>query len=116
MGNYEYIKNYYGVPAKYGRVVEIERFGRGIIVEDKGNYIGVLLDSDKPGYIKIFHPTCGVEYLGIELPRQEKLTRSQKRYREFKDADWFEGTFAEWMGFDISAEEKRLKELYGYME
>ena len=29
------------------------------------------------------------------------MTRSQKRYREYKDAaEWFNGTFAEWCGMD----------------
>ena len=43
--NYEYVKNYYGVPAEYGRIV-IVAGERGVIVEDRGNYIGVLFDKD----------------------------------------------------------------------
>ena len=60
--SFEYIKDYYGVPAALGRRVIVN--GRpGIIAADRGHYIGVNFDSDKPGVISNCHPTWMVEYL-----------------------------------------------------
>ncbi len=78
---FSYIQKYYGVPAEFGRRVEIDSYGPGIIVEDRGNYIGVNLDKDKPSVVKSFHPTCGVEYGEMGKPRP--LTRGQKRYLRY---------------------------------
>jgi phage terminase large subunit len=61
-----------------------------------GHYIGVNLDADKPSRICNYHPTDGVEYLGMGKVR--KLTRSQKNYQDFLRADCGY-TFAEWMLF-----------------
>jgi len=91
--NCEYVKKYYEVPAEIGRRVEVDGKA-GIIAEDRGAYIGVLFDSDKPNNILPAHPTSKVKYLGMGKVR--KMTASQKRYREYKDADWFDGTFKEW--------------------
>ena len=78
--NCEYVSKYYGVPACIGRRVEVD--GKpGIIAEDRGNYIGVLLDCDKPNKIGPYHPTHKVKYLGIGKVR--KMTRSQLRYRRY---------------------------------
>lgn len=78
--SYQYIRDYYHVPAEYGRRVIC--YGEpGIIVEDRGNYIGVNLDKDKPCVIGSYHPTDQVEYLEIGKPR--KMTRSQQRYRDY---------------------------------
>ena len=95
MMNCEYARKYYGVPAEIGRKVIVGGHP-GIIAKDKGNYIGVLFDSDKPTKITPCHPTHMVEY--GEIGKVRKMTRSQQRYREFLDSDWFEGTFAEWIG------------------
>lgn len=77
---FEYIQNYYGVPACIGRGVTVS--GRpGVIAEDKGHYIGVLFDTDKPTEIMPCHPTSEVVYGEIRPVRP--MTRSQKRYREF---------------------------------
>jgi hypothetical protein len=76
----EYVAKYYGVPACIGRRVEIN--GKpGIIAEDMGAYIGVLMDSDNPNQINPYHPTHKVKYLGMGKVR--KMTRSQLRYRKF---------------------------------
>ena len=93
--NCEYVSKYYGVPACIGRRVMV--YGKpGIISEDRGNYIGVTLDTDKPGRVSNYHPTDQVEYLGMGEVR--KLTRSQQNYRNFLRID--PGcTFAEWMRF-----------------
>ena len=61
MSNCEYIKNHSGVPADIGRQVVVD--GRpGIIAEDRGHYIGVHFDDDKPSVIVNAHPTWRVEY------------------------------------------------------
>ena len=93
--NCEYVRNYYGVPAEIGRRVVVQ--GKpGIIAADRGNYIGVNFDSDKPGDILNAHPTSDVQYL--EMGKIREMTRSQRRYREYLNADWYEGSFAEWLG------------------
>lgn len=93
--NCEYVRSYYTVPACIGRRVLID--GKpGIIAEDRGHYIGVNLDEDKPARISNYHPTDGVTYLGMGTPR--RLTRSQQRYHDFLHADSGH-SFAEWMGF-----------------
>ena len=84
MKAFEYIINYYGVPACIGRkVVCSER--PGIIVEDKGQYLGVVFDDDKPNLIYPVHPTSNVEYKGMGIVR--KMTPSQKRYKDFLKLD-----------------------------
>jgi hypothetical protein len=93
--NCEYVSKYYGVPACIGRRVMV--YGKpGIITEDRGNYIGVTLDTDKPGRVSNYHPTDQVEYLGMGEVR--KLTRSQQNYLNFLRSDCGH-TFAEWMRF-----------------
>lgn len=86
MPDCEYVKNFYGVPACIGR--RVIAYGKpGIIAEDRGNYIGVLLDSDKPGNVNNYHPTDGIEYLN-ETGKVRKPGRSQARaarYREYGD-------------------------------
>lgn len=85
---FQYVQQYYGVPAEMGRRVVVN--GKpGIIAEDRGHYIGVNFDTDKPGVIHNVHPTDGVEYLGIGKVR--KPTRSQARYaRYLRVADCYE--------------------------
>lgn len=93
--SFEYIRNYYGVPAEIRRRVRV--YGEeGIIIADLGNYIGVNLDKEKPGKVRNYHPTDGVEYL--EMGKIRKPTRSQKSYQEYLNSEANE-SFAEWMGF-----------------
>jgi hypothetical protein len=69
----------------------------GIIAEDCGHHIGVNFDDDKPGSISHCHPTWEVEYLGMGKVRQ--MTRSQKRYRRFREyGDMFDSfiDFCRW--------------------
>ena len=75
---FEYVRENYCVPAEVGRRVVVDG-DPGIIVADRGHYIGVNFDSEKPGVINNCHPTWRVEYLGIGTVR--KPTRSQRRYR-----------------------------------
>jgi hypothetical protein len=78
--NCQYVRDYYGVPAEIGRRVIVS--GKpGIIAADRGHYIGVNFDTDKPGSILNAHPTSGVEYLGMGQVRP--MTRSQRRYQEY---------------------------------
>jgi len=76
----EYVREYYGVPAQIGRVI-IHRGNKGIIAEDRGHYIGVNFDDDKPGRIYNIHPTDEVEYK--EIGKIRKQTRSQEKYQRY---------------------------------
>lgn len=98
---FKYIRDYYGVPAEIGRRVLID--GKpGIIVADRGNYIGVTLDSEKPGRIGNYHPTDGVEYLGMGTVR--KVPKSRERYRRFLEyGDMFE-SFIQFCYWDADPE------------
>lgn len=83
-----YVVENYGVPAAIGRRVIVS--GKpGIIAADRGHYIGVNFDKDKPGVIHNAHPTSEVEYLEMGVIR--KMTRAQQRYQEYRDvAECFE--------------------------
>ena len=92
----EYVREHYGVPAEIGRRVIVN--GKpGIIAEDRGHYIGVNFDTDKPGVIRGCHPTSEVEYLGMGTIR--KTTRSQRRYAEYLRSECCE-SFAEYLGIE----------------
>ena len=83
-----YAKNHYGVPADIGRRVTVS--GKpGIIAEDRGQYIGVNFDCDKPGIVYPCHPTSEVEYQ--EMGTVRKPSRSQQRYNDYlRVADCYE--------------------------
>lgn len=91
----EYVRQHYGVPACIGRRVTV--YGNpGIIAEDRGHYIGVNFDDDKPGHIRPCHPTDGVEYFGMGKVR--RMTPAQQRYLEYLDrADAFQCGFGEYL-------------------
>ncbi len=57
---FDYVRRYYGVPAKRGMRVIAD--GRpGVITSSAGNYIRVRLDGERrSGY---WHPTWNMEYL-----------------------------------------------------
>lgn len=103
---FEYVQKHYGVPAQIGRRVACEG-EPGTIVEDGGNYIGVILDS-LPGRIQLFHPTWQVVYGELvrdsDIPR---LTRAQQHYADYLHAETSH-TFAEFIGIDVPQLE------YGY--
>lgn len=67
----------------------------------------------KPGPLGCY---IGTPIVGdpVEPPPEPKLTRGQRNYRKFKDADWFSGSFAKWCGMDADsvACRKRRRELY----
>lgn len=85
----EYVQQYYGVPAEIGR--RVIAYGKpGVIAEDRGHYIGILLDCDKPGNVNNYHPTDGIVYLN-EFGKVRKPSPSQARYQAYlKVADCFE--------------------------
>lgn len=92
--SYEYVCEHYNVPACYGRMVTVD--GQpGIIAADRGNYIGVNFAADRPGNIENCHPTWRVVYGGMGTVR--RMTRSQRRYREYLDSDCGL-SFREWLG------------------
>lgn len=97
---FEYIKEYYKVPAEIGREILFNGKRKGVIVSDMGNYIGVNFYDSKPEDIVPLHPVWRVEYLGFGSIRKVKKSRmrSKERYREYIEADWFGGTFADWLG------------------
>ena len=98
MGNCEYAREYYNVPACIGRRVKYKEKD-GVIAEDKGNYIGVNFDSDKPGVVYNIHPTDdNLTYLGMGKVR--KMTRGQRRYKRYLEySDCFE-TFIDFLYWD----------------
>ena len=81
MKNFEYIRDYYGVPAEMGRIVKFNGGLLGTIVEDRGFYIGVNFANDKPHIIRNLHPTWDIEYLGIGKIR--KASKYQARYARY---------------------------------
>ncbi len=93
----QYAANYYNVPSDIGRRVTVN--GKpGIIAEDRGHYIGVNFDANKPGDIRNCHPTDHVIYL--EMGTIRKLTRSQARYARYRDiSDCFE-SFADFLKYE----------------
>ena len=92
---FEYICRYYNVPACIGRGVVIDGQS-GVIVEDMGNYIGVVMDGEKATDVRPYHPDSKVVY--GDMRTVPKLTRSQKNYRDFLNAD--SGmTFREWLSY-----------------
>ena len=93
----EYVRNTYGVPAEIGRRVKV--YGRpGIIAADRGNYIGVNFDADKPGVIRNAHPTSEVEYLGMGKLR--RMTRAQERYQRYLDVSECFDSFIQFCRYD----------------
>lgn len=97
---FEYIRNYYQVPAEIGREIMFEGKRKGIIVADRGNYIGVNFFDSDPEEVLLLHPTWEVEYLEMGVIRKisKSKIRGKQRYQEYRQADWFSGTFAEWLG------------------
>ncbi len=90
----EYVRKHYGVDACIGRRITF-RGKEGIIAEDRGHYIGVNFDEDKPGEVCNVHPTDGVEY--GDMGKVRKMTRSQKRYRDYIRSEC-DCSFSEYLG------------------
>ena len=97
----EYASKYYNVPADMGRRVTVD--GKpGVIAEDRGAYIGVNFDEDKPQHISPCHPTWKVEY--GEMGKVRPLTKAQQRYKRFLEyGDSFD-SFIEFCRWDAEPE------------
>lgn len=97
----EYVRNHYGVPAAIGRRVVVST-KPGIIAEDRGHYIGVNFDADKPGVIRNCHPTSEVEY--GDMGKVRKPSRNAARYARFLEyGDGFD-SFIQFCRWDAEPE------------
>lgn len=72
--NCDYVRMHYDVPAEIGRHV-IANGEPGVIMVDRGHYIGVILDSDPEKRIRNCHPTWEMQYgeMADDLPFKEWL-------------------------------------------
>ena len=61
MGDIEYVRNTYNVPAKCGGRIRFERRKEGTIVGAKQGRLRVRFDGET--FVKFLHPTWQVEYL-----------------------------------------------------
>lgn len=95
---FDWIKNYYKVPADMYREVVVDG-KKGVITKDMGNYIGVNFYDNITSDPFPCHPTWKVEYLESfnENPPIKKQTPSQRRYKAFLEAD-SSLSFREWLG------------------
>ena len=98
---FQYVNEYYGVPACIGRRVVVNGVP-GVIAHSMGNHIGVLFDKDKPGNVMPCHPTWRVEYLGMGKVR--KPTKAQARYKRYLEyGDCFD-SFIDFCRWDAEPE------------
>lgn len=95
---FEYIKNYYKVPADMFREVTVGG-EKGVITKDMGNYIGVTFYDRKDKSPLPCHPTSEVVYLETfnHKPPKNKNSRSKQRYLDYLAADNGQ-TFAQFIG------------------
>jgi hypothetical protein len=102
MQNCEYVQQHYGVPACVGR--RVVAYGKpGVIAEDRGHHIGILLDGDKPNNIGPYHPVDGIVYLD-EKGKVRKPSRFQARYgRYLEHGDGFD-SFLDFCRWDAEPE------------
>lgn len=97
----EYVREHYGVPAEVGRRVTVS--GKpGVIAADRGHYIGVNFDADRPGVVLNCHPTSEVEYGAIGVVR--KPSRRAARYQRYLEyGDCFD-SFIQFCRWDAAPE------------
>jgi hypothetical protein len=70
--NCAYVRQHYQVPAEVGR--RVIAYGKpGVILADRGHYIGVVLDEDPKKRISNYHPTHEIQYgdMAKTLPLNE---------------------------------------------
>lgn len=95
MSAFKFINRTYGVNACIGRRVIV--YGKpATITADRGHYIGITYDTDKPSVVRNAHPISKVVYLD-EVVKQRTVSRSARRYAEYLRSEVNE-TFAEWLG------------------
>lgn len=96
--NFEYVRQYYGVPAEMHREA-IVGGDKGVIVKDLGHYIGVVFYDHKSKQPLPCHPTSEVTYLDTFNPKppRDKNHHSKARYLAWLDSDCGY-SFREWLG------------------
>lgn len=85
--NCEYVRQHCQVPAEIGR--RVTAYGKpGVILADRGHYIGVVLDEDPKKRISNYHPTHEMQYgeMAETLPLKEWLFLPFKH--DWDDLDW----------------------------
>lgn len=100
----DYVVQYYGVPAAIGR--RVVAYGKpGIIVADRGHYIGVTLDDDPKRHVSNYHPVDGIEYgeMADKLPKPPRRTN----YDRYYDEEW-SCAFHEFLGVNRPHREQRV--------
>lgn len=99
--SFQYIKNYYKVPAEEYREVIVDG-KKGVIVSAIGAYIGVHFYDTVTDEPLPCHPTWEVQYLDTfnNNPPVKKLTRSQRRYRDYLKSD-SNLPFGEWIRYNL---------------
>ena len=97
MTNFEYIRDYYQVPAeKFREVVVNSR--KGVITKAINQHIGVVFYDDKNKMPVPCHPTWEVEYLETfnNKPPKPKNQKAKQRYLDYLHLD-SEMTFLEYL-------------------
>jgi hypothetical protein len=93
--SFQYIQDYYKVPAETGRRVSYQG-KEGVITRAINQYIEIHFDGDKKPRGP-FHPTCDITYLG--MGKVPKLTASQLRYRRYRENDCFDN-FRQFLAYE----------------
>lgn len=86
---FQYIRDYYRVPAKKGQRVELTVDGKlrqGAISSAHGQYIKIKFDGDAKPYSGVFHPADGVRYLtDADATRAAFDAMADEQKAEFRD-------------------------------
>lgn len=101
----EYVAQHYRVPACIGRRV-VASGKPGTIVEDRGHYIGVMLDGERR--VGSHHPTWEMQYgeMAEKMPKAPKRTNFDA-YQD--ECECYEG-FAHFLGINIPQFQLRLED------
>jgi hypothetical protein len=102
---FDYVNQNYGTNACIGRRVVVYGLP-ATITADRGHYIGITYDTDKPRTVRNAHPVDGVVYLE-EVVKPRKASRSARRYAEYLRSEVNE-TFAEWLNIKKKKKEAKL--------
>lgn len=85
--NCAYVREHYKVPAEVGR--RVIAYGEpGVILADRGHYIGVVIDSNPKKRIRNYHTTAEVQYgeMAESLPLKEWLVLPFGH--DWEDLEW----------------------------
>ncbi|VVN88460.1 hypothetical protein PS718_01687 [Pseudomonas fluorescens] len=89
--NCEYVRQHYQVPAEIGR--RVIAYGKpGIITQDFGHHLGIVLDEDTKRQAGRYHPVDGIEYgdMADKLPKPPRRTNYDRYYDEEWNCDFHE--------------------------